>query len=117
MSVLTGVVFGTAPAWVSSHAQPAQAFRGTTQVTRDHSSLPRRMLVVFQLALSIVLLAGTFLMTKSLRNLQHQNFGIDTAQRYTLQIDLEGAGYKLEQLPALYREIEDHLPRYRGWLA
>jgi macrolide transport system ATP-binding/permease protein len=114
VSVLTGVVFGTAPAWVSSHAQPAQAFRGTTHVTRDHSSLPRRMLVVFQLALSIVLLAGTFLMTKSLRNLQHQNFGIDTAQRYTLQIDLEGAGYKLEQLPALYREIEDHLTAIPG---
>jgi predicted permease len=114
VSVLTGVVFGTAPAWVSSHAQPAQAFRGTTQVTRDHSSLPRRMLVVFQLALSIVLLAGTFLMTKSLRNLQHQNLGIDTAQRYTLQIDLEGAGYKFEQLPALYREIEDHLSAIPG---
>jgi predicted permease len=114
VSVVTGVVFGTAPAWVSSHAQPAQAFRGTSQVTRDHSSLPRRMLVVFQLALSIVLLAGTFLMAKSLRNLQHQNFGIDTAQRYTLQIDLEGAGYKLEQLPALYRQIEDHLTSIPG---
>jgi macrolide transport system ATP-binding/permease protein len=114
VSVMTGVVFGTAPAWVSSHAQPAQAFRGTTQVTRDHSSLPRRMLVVFQLALSIVLLAGTFLMTKSLRNLQHQNFGIDTAQRYTLQIDLQGAGYKLEQLPGLYRAIEDHLTAIPG---
>jgi predicted permease len=114
VSVVTGIVFGTFPAWVSSHAQPAQAFRGTTQVTGDHSSLPRRMLVVFQLALSIVLLSGTFLMAKSLRNLQHQNFGIDTAQRYTLQIDLEGAGYKLEQLPALYREIEDHLTSIPG---
>jgi predicted permease len=114
VSVLTGVVFGTAPAWVSSHAQPARAFRGSTQVTRDHSSLPRRMLVVFQLALSIVLLAGTFLMTKSLRNLQHQNFGIETAQRYTLQMDLEGAGYKVEQLPGLYREIEDHLSAIPG---
>ena len=114
VSVLTGVVFGTAPAWVSSHAQPAEAFRGTTHVTRDHASLSQRVLVVFQLALSIVLLAGTFLMTKSLRNLQHQNFGIDTAQRYTLQIDLEGAGYKLEQLPALYREIEDHLAAIPG---
>ena len=114
VSVLTGVVFGTAPAWVSSHAQPVEAFRGTTHVTRDYASLPQRLLVVFQLALSIVLLAGTFLMTKSLTNLRHQNFGIETAQRYTLQIDLQGAGYKVEQLPALYQEIEDHLSTIPG---
>ncbi len=114
VSVLTGVFFGTAPAWVSSHAEPAEAFRGTAHVTRDHASLSQRFLVVFQLALSIVLLSGTFLMAKSLANLRHQNFGIDTAQRYTLKIDLEGAGYKVEQLPGLYNEIEDHLSAIPG---
>jgi macrolide transport system ATP-binding/permease protein len=114
ISVLTGVVFGTAPAWVSSHAQPAEAYRGTTHVTRDHASLAQRLLVVFQLALSIVLLAGTFLITKSLANLRNQNFGIDTANRYTLQIDLQGAGYRVEQLPSLYLEIEDHLSAIPG---
>jgi predicted permease len=116
VSFLTGVVFGTAPAWMSSHAQPVEAFRGTTHFTRDRASLPQRLLVVFQLTLSIVLLAGTFLMTKSLTNLRHQNFGIDTAQRYSLQIDLQGAGYKAEQLPALYQEIEDRLKSIPGFI-
>jgi predicted permease len=114
VSLLTGIVFGSAPAWVSSHAQPAEAFRGTSRFTRDRASLPQRFLVVFQLALSIALLAGTFLMTKSLTNLQRQNFGISMAQRYTFQIDLQGAGHKVEQLPALYKEIEDHLSGIPG---
>ena len=48
-------------------------------------------------------------MTRSLANLQNQDFGISTANRYVLRIDPEGAGYTLERLPALYREIEDRL--------
>ena len=46
-------------------------------------------------------------MTKSLRNLEHQDFGITTANRYVLQFDPKGVGYTLDRLPALYREIED----------
>jgi predicted permease len=114
VSLLTGIVFGSAPAWVSSHAQPAEAFRGSRQFTQDRASLPQRLLVVFQLALSIVLLSGTFLLGRSLFNLQHQNFGIALAQRYTFQIDLQGAGYTVDQLPALYAKVEDSLTSIPG---
>ena len=66
------------PAWLSSHAQPADALRGVNRSTGDRSSIPQRALIVLQVALSVVLLAGALLMTKSLRNLEHQNFGIVT---------------------------------------
>jgi predicted permease len=59
--------------------------------------------------MSIVLLAGAFLMAKSLANLEHQNFGIDIANRYVLRFDPQGAGYTVERLPALYRQVEDRL--------
>src|SRR5258708_8001002 len=65
LSLLTGVVFGTAPAWLSSHAQPADALRGVNRSTRDRSSIPQRALIVLQVALSVVLLASAMLMTKS----------------------------------------------------
>jgi macrolide transport system ATP-binding/permease protein len=65
-------------------------------------------------ALSMVLLAGAFLMTKSLRNLEHQNFGIATASRYVLQFDPKGAGYTVDRLPALYREIEERFSGLPG---
>jgi predicted permease len=106
VSLVTGVLFGMAPAWLSSHAQPAEALRGVNRSTRDRSSLPQQALVVMQAALSLVLLAGAILMTKSLVNLEHQNFGVATANRYVLHFDPEGAGYTVERLPALYREIE-----------
>lgn len=114
VSLLTGVVFGTAPAWLSSHAQPADALRGVNRTTGDRSSLPLRALIVLQVALSMVLLAGAFLMTNSLRKLEHQNLGIVTANRYVVEIDPKGVGYTLDRLPALYREIEDRFGTLPG---
>jgi macrolide transport system ATP-binding/permease protein len=110
VSLITGVLFGTAPAWLSSHAQPADALRGVNRGSGsagDRSSLPQRALIVLQVALSMVLLAGALLMTESLRNLEHQDFGIATANRYVVEFDPEGVGYSLDRLPALYRQIED----------
>ncbi|UWZ84788.1 ABC transporter permease [Occallatibacter riparius] len=107
VSLLTGVVFGMAPAWMSSHARPADALRGANRSSGDSASLPQRALVVLQVALSVVLLAGAFLMTRSLRNLEHQDFGIATTNRFVLQFDPKGTGYTLDRLPALYRQIEE----------
>jgi predicted permease len=117
VSLLTGVIFGTAPAWLSSHAQPADALRGINRssgLAADPSSFPQRALIVIQVASSVVLLAGAFLMTRSLRNLEHQDFGIATANRYVVSFDPKGVGYTLDRLPALYRQIEDNFEPLPG---
>jgi predicted permease len=114
VSLLTGILFGTAPAWISSHAQPAEALRGANRSTRDRSSLPQKALVVFQAALSLVLLCGAILMAKTLGNLEHQSFGIATANRYVIHFDPAGAGYTIDRLPALYRQMEDRFAALPG---
>ena len=111
VSLVTGILFGAGPAWLSSHAQPAEALRG---VNRYRSSLPQKSLVVFQAALSLVLLAGAILMTKSLANLENQKFGIATDSRYVLHLDPAGAGYTADRLPGLYRQIEDRFTALPG---
>ncbi len=114
VSLATGVLFGFAPAWLSSHAQPAEVLRGATRSTRDTSTVPQRALVVLQAALSVVLIAGAILLTRSLNNLEHQNFGIQTADRYVFHIDPAGAGYSVDRLPGLYRQIEDRFSALPG---
>lgn len=114
VSLLTGLLFGFGPAWLSSHAQPADALRGANRSTRDRSSLPQKALVIFQAALSVVLLAGAILTTKSLLNLEHQDFGVTTTNRYVLHFDPAGAGYSGSRLPALYRQIEDRFSALPG---
>jgi predicted permease len=114
VSLATAVLFGAAPAWLSFHAQPAEALRGIGRTMRDRSSFPQKSLVIFQAALSVVLLTGAILLTKSLANLEHQNFGVATANRYVLRFDAQGAGYTLDRLPALYREIQDRFNALPG---
>ncbi len=114
VSLFTGILFGIAPVWLSSHTQPAEVLRGANRATRDRSSLPQKALVVFQAALSVVLLAGAILMTRSLGNLQHQNFGIETENRYVFHFDPAGAGYTVDRLPGLYRQIEDRFSSLPG---
>lgn len=106
VALITGILFGFGPAWLSSHAQPADALRGASRTAHDRSTVPQKALVIFQAALSLVLLAGAILTTKSLLNLEHQNFGVITTNRYVLHFDPAGAGYTGSRLPALYRQIE-----------
>jgi predicted permease len=114
VSLATGVLFGTAPAWLASHARPAEALRGVNRSSRDRSSVPQKALVVAQAALYVVLLAGAILMTKSLANLEHQNFGIATSNRYVVHFDEQGGGYTTDRLPLLYRRIEDRFSALPG---
>ncbi len=114
LSLITGLLFGIAPAWITSRAQPADALRGANRTTRDGSSLLQRSLVVLQAALSLVLLVGAGLMSKSLGNLEHQHFGFETEGRMVVHIDPEGAGYKTTQLQALYTEIENRFSALPG---
>jgi len=114
VSLVTGVLFGAAPAWLSFHAQPADVLRGSGRSTRDRSRVPQKALVVFQAALSLVLLAGAILMTESLANLERQNLGVATTDRYVLHFDPAGGGYTVARLPALYRQIEDRFSALSG---
>jgi predicted permease len=114
ISLVTGILFGVGPAWLSLHAQPSEALRGINRSTSDRSSLPQKSLVIFQAALSVVLLCGAILMTRTLLNLQNQNFGVETHNRYIVHFDPVGAGYSTERLPALYRQIEDRFTAIPG---
>src|SRR5581483_1950170 len=113
-SVTTGLLFASAPAWVASGTQPAESYRGTKGSSRDHASIPQRLLLVLQLALSTVLLATAFLATQSLYKLENQPTGIETANRYSVRLELKGGGVLPSQLNALYLKIEDRLSALPG---
>src|SRR5271156_693615 len=114
LSLITGILFGTAPAWFTSHGNPVDALRGANRSTRDSATLPQKILVVVQATLSIVLLAGAGLLTRSLRNLEHQSFGFETDHRVSIVMNEPPASYTEPQLNALYRELQDRLARIPG---
>jgi predicted permease len=114
LSLVTGIVFGIVPAWITSHSDPAEALRGLNRSTGDRASLPQKSLIVIQAALSLGLLVSAGLLTKSLRNLEHQDFGLQTTNRYVVHLDPAGAGYTPEKLPALYQALEQRFGALPG---
>ena len=114
LSLLTGLAFGIAPALLASRFDPAETLRAGNRATRDTSGLPQRSLVVAQTALSLVLLAGAGLLSRSLAKLESQDFGFATAGRLIVKVDPLLARYTPERLPDLYRQIEQRLGALPG---
>jgi predicted permease len=114
LSLVTGIVFGLAPAWINAHSDPAAALRGAGRSTRDRSSLPQRSLVVLQVALSVILLIGAGLLTQTLRNLENQRFGFETQGRLVVRVNPALAGYKPEKLYGLYQQLDQRLSQIPG---
>ncbi len=114
ISLVTGLLFGTAPAWFTSRAQPAEALRGANRTTRDSSSLSQKSLVVVQATLSLVLLAGAGLLTRSLQKMEHQEFGFETEHRVNLSLNAPFSSYSPEKLNATYRALQARLARIPG---
>jgi predicted permease len=114
LSLVTGALFGTAPAWIASHADPAEALRGANRSTKDRSSFSQKALVVVQATLSVVLLTGAGLLTRSLQKLQHQDFGYELDHRVTISLTGPYSSYTAPKLDAMYRELEDRLAHIPG---
>jgi putative ABC transport system permease protein len=114
ISVITGLIFGVAPAWMISHADPMEAMRAASRRVGFNrgvfgSAGAQKMLVIMQAAVSLILLSAAAMLGQSLRNLEHQNFGFDSDGRYLVSINPKISSYKQEQLVPLFREIEERL--------
>jgi len=114
ISVLTGMIFGMAPAWMTSHADPVEALRGANRSLSGRRSWVQKSLVIAQAAMSLVLLSAAALLGKSLRNLEHQNFGFETQGRYIAWINPMLSNYKPERLQPMFEQIDDRLRQIPG---
>jgi macrolide transport system ATP-binding/permease protein len=107
LSLVTGIVFGIAPAWMATKAEPAEALRTGSRTATGGGSLLQRVLVVLQAALSVVLLVGAGLFTQSLGRLEKTDMKLNSTNRYVVHVNPQAAGYSPTQVEALYRTIEN----------
>src|SRR5262249_24556202 len=110
ISLLTGVLFGLAPALTAARAHPAPTLKGSESTTGDGVRLSRTSLfVVIQVALSLVVLIGSGLMIRTLQALYQVDFGFEREKVVTAWLIPALAGYDHAREMRLYRELYDSM--------
>jgi predicted permease len=119
LGVVTCLLFGLLPAFRATRVSPVSAMRsggrGAT-AGRERSGL-RRILVATQVALSLVLLAGSLLFVRSLRNLLTVDAGFQSEGIVLVNLNYTRSNYAKERRPAVIREIQDRLSATPGVLS
>ena len=116
VAVLTGLIFGVAPAWQASHVDPQVAMKAQGRGASDGFARMRigRALVVSQIAISLVLVAAAGLLVGSWRRLATLNPGFRRQQILLVAADLRGAQLPPEQRDAATRQILERLRAIPG---
>jgi predicted permease len=114
LALITGVIFGAAPAWFATRTDPADALRGSGRGNTDRSTFARKALLVTQATLSVVLVAGATMLGRSLNKLEHQDFGFQVANRVEVDILNPSSDVSLPSMIATNRRVEESLRRIPG---
>ena len=115
LSLLTGVVFGLAPAWRATKVDltPALKESGRSSNTASRSLLSRG-LVILQVSLSLLLLIGAGLFLRTLVNLQRVDLGFNTRNLLIFSVQPRLIGYKDESMAQLYQRLAERLEAVPG---
>ena len=113
LAILTGILFGIAPAIDSTRVELVPELKGEEPRLFGTRIVWRKALVSMQIALSLLLLIGAGLFLRSLVRLRTIDLGFDQRNVLTTSIDPTLIGYPQERARAFYRELRDrvsHLP-------
>ncbi|MGB8096312.1 MAG: FtsX-like permease family protein, partial [Terracidiphilus sp.] len=114
VSVATGVVFGLAPALRASTVEAAQVLREESQTGGRKKARMRSALVVAQMAMCVVLLAGAALCVRSLMNANAIDAGFDTHHIALATLDPASLGYAPEKINDFYARLLQRVQRMPG---
>jgi predicted permease len=118
VSLLTGLLFGLAPAIIASRTGAAGNLSAGSRTAQSSGGKSARLwpkaLVTVQVMLSLLLLVGAGLFLRTLRNLQNQDYGFERSHLLLVEFNAGLAGYKPSQAPSLNRQLLERLSALPG---
>jgi len=119
-AVLTGIIFGFAPALRGTRIDLTPALKAGTRSSAAEGRAGTRWfnlgngLVIAQVALAVVVLVGAGLLVRTLQNLRNVDPGFDTRNLLTFGLDPTLVGYKTPQIDGFYRDLQQRIAAIPG---
>lgn len=115
ISIITGILSGLAPAWQAPRADVNAGLKDSAaSATQRRKGFAGRLIVVFQVALSLLLAVGAGLFSRTFVNLSAASLGFDPHNLLLLSIQAPPSRYPAPQDIALHHRIEDRLSQIPG---
>ena len=115
IALLTGVLFGLAPAWSAFASAPSSSLRSSGRVGETKfRRIFGKSLVVAQVALSVGLVSAASLFIGNLANLEHKDLGFRRDHVLLMTLDPAHSGYSAEALSRAYQDLLARLERIPG---
>ena len=108
LSIATGVLFGLAPAIQSTKVDLMHSLKNSSAAPRTHSFRRltlSRILIVAQIAITLLILVVTGLFIRTLSNLQSIQLGFNKENLLTFQLNARQAGHKDPEILAFYKDL------------
>jgi predicted permease len=113
VSIATILLFGLVPAFRATRTELGLTLRTDARTMRGGARMAMpKMLVAFQVALSLLLVVGAGLFARSLRELTRVNLGFEPDR--VISVSINPRPFPLDQLPGLYRRLTDRLEALPG---
>jgi predicted permease len=115
LSVVTGLLLGIVPAWIASRPSLTSALKGEDALARPGRRLHlRSVLVVAQIAMSLILLCGTGLMLRSLQNASGIDIGFRSRGLLMMSVDPRVHGYTPERTTQFITQLRERVAALPG---
>ncbi|HEY1902390.1 MAG TPA: ABC transporter permease [Terracidiphilus sp.] len=115
LSAISGLLLGVAPAWAASRPRLASALRGEDALARPGRRISlRNILVIAQIAMSVVLLSVTGLFLRSLQSAAALNIGFRTDNLLLMSIDPRVHGYTPERTVVFLTQLQQRVAAIPG---
>lgn len=117
VSLITGIVFGFAPAWQVSRTDVNETLKDNSRgaIGGGAGNRLRSLFVVAEVALSLVLLVGAGLLFRSFLQLQSVNTGFNPAQVLTIGLSPSGTNFREDpQYIAYYKQVTERISAIPG---
>ncbi|HYK91449.1 MAG TPA: ABC transporter permease [Acidobacteriota bacterium] len=115
ISLLTGILFGLAPAYRAMRMNPGQVLKDSRNVIGGRQLYAlRKLLVVAQVGLSLLLLMGAALLVRSIQNLREAEIGYARERVLMVRIDPITSGYRGMEIPSLAEDLRQRFAAIPG---